>query len=132
MENARLITETREALEQQTATAEVLQVINSLARRSRAGVRRDARQGPAPVRRRPRHVSWTYDGECFTRAVAACRALQSGRGNTAASGQNSVPFKMLVRGEPLLHAVDIAETDAYRDGELLLGRWSILAVPAVL
>ena len=69
MENARLITETREALEQQTATAEVLAGHQFLARRPRAGVRRDARKGDAAVRRAHSACCALYDGEHF-RAVA--------------------------------------------------------------
>ena len=72
MENARLITETREALDQQTATAEVLAGHQLVARRSRAGLRCDAGKGACGCASAAFGILYTYDGE-FTHA-AACAA----------------------------------------------------------
>ena len=116
MENARLITETREALEQQTATAEVLGVINSspgdLAPVFDAMLEKMVRLCQAA------HGHFlAYDGALFHPVAIRGEAriaefwrqgppFQPGEGN---------PFAQLVRGERLVHDADAREDDAYRD-----------------
>jgi class 3 adenylate cyclase len=115
MENARLLTETREALEQQTATADVLGVINSSpgelvpvfeAMLDKAIRLCEATHG---------HM-FTYDGERFHPA-----AIRSGPLYVEWTSQigpilpySSTPLGQITRGERIVHTVDVQEEDFYR------------------
>src|SRR5215470_16792323 len=115
MENARLLTETREALEQQTATAEVLQVINSSAGDlhpvfealvQKAITLCDAASG----------TLWTCDGERFDPITVggASRLGEWFREHGPTRAAPDTPGGRLLSGEPVVHIADVRQDPAYR------------------
>jgi GAF domain-containing protein len=116
MENARLITETREALERQTATAEILQVINSspgnLAPVFKAMLERATLLCGAGF-----GTLWIYDGERFT--VAATHAVPAALAEFVREPvllAASASLLEIVRGQNLVHIPDLAATELYHAG----------------
>ncbi|MGE5271566.1 MAG: GAF domain-containing protein, partial [Thiohalocapsa sp.] len=120
MENARLITETREALEQQTATAEVLGVINAspgdLAPVFDAMLEKAARLAGLDF-----GGLLTFDGEFFE-AVAlynlplSPREWQERFGQPAAQIAPGTAFRRVIGGEDVVHIDDLLTDEAYLSG----------------
>jgi GAF domain-containing protein len=118
IENVRLFNETREALEQQTATAEVLQVINSspgnLGPVFEAMVERSMRLCDAACG----HL-WRFDGEMLSSAsvYGDPRIVDHMRkiGPTLPAPGSAVD--RLQRGEGFVHVLDPTQERAYRDSE---------------
>src|SRR5262244_3061497 len=119
MENARLLTETREALEQQTATAEVLQVINSspgdLAPVFDAMLERALRLCEAAF-----GIINKYDGELFHPVAmrsppALADTLRSAPNLPRASRHSGL--RRIVLGEDVVQIEDLAADPVYQEGE---------------
>src|SRR5262249_1796115 len=118
MENARLLSELRESLDQQTAMADVLGLINSSAGNLEpvfSGMLKEAMQlcGAAFGELR------TYDGERFH--LAAAHGVPEAyaehyRKQPGIYGPGTGPARILA-GESVVHVPDLVETEPYRQGD---------------
>jgi two-component system, NtrC family, sensor kinase len=120
MENARLMTEQREALEQQTATAEVLQVINSS----------PGNLGPVfgAILEKAMHICgasfgglWTFEADRYV--IAALHGVPKAyaeflRATTVIPGPGSAPYRFLHGERSVIQNIDLAAEEAYRAGDL--------------
>jgi PAS domain S-box-containing protein len=119
MENARLITETREALEQQTATAEVLQVINSspgdLPPVFDSMIEKATRLCQADF-----GIFLTYDGEVFHTAALHGVPERYADFMTREPPQPGPQSAMgrILRGEPVVCIDDVMQDQAFHTGDL--------------
>jgi PAS domain S-box-containing protein len=114
IENTRLITETREALEQQTATAEVLQVINS-SPGDLTPVFDAMLEKATGVCGADAGVLCTYDGERFW--PMAVRGFD-GFPREPISPDPEMGIGRVARGEDIVHILDSATGVVYESGNL--------------
>jgi PAS domain S-box-containing protein len=137
IENARLITETREALERQTATAEVLGVINS-SQGDLQPVFEAMLDKALGLCGAAFGALWTYDGERLHAAALRGMLPEFAEFLThsphPAGGENA--HARLLRGEAVVHIADVREDQAYHSGDPvrralveLGGGRTLLAVP---
>ena len=125
MENARLITETREALERQTATAEVLQVLNA-SPGDLAPVFDVMLQKALTLCGAAFGQLVTFDGAMFR--AAAWRGYEPGPSATAPLP--GMALYQLVHGEQIVHIPDITADDVYRSGNPVHDGWPTSTVDA--
>jgi signal transduction histidine kinase len=119
IENTRLITETREALEQQTATAEVLQVINSSPGNLQP-VFDKMLDSATRLCGAAFGLLWLYDSERFR--AAALRGMPEEYAEwlqQPVEVGESAALAEVVRQNRSVHILDLADSEAYRAGNAL-------------
>jgi signal transduction histidine kinase len=115
MENARLITETREALERQTATTEVLQLINAS-----AGHLTPVFDAMLEKALRLCDVAFgsllRFDGSCFHRVATRNFPAVLADRNQPLTPYPGSALARLTQGEPFVHIADITADQVFRSG----------------